>query len=337
MLVVFAPVRYNGEKDENRRASAVNFSNISYFLAIVEEGNISAASRKLYISQQALSEQLKKLEDEIGAPLLKRGKSVQMTPAGECLYRDGRELLRIYNNMMESIQDLTLSRRRRITLGVPTFGTPPYLPALLARFYAKYPEYEIAVVKRQHTDVAHNMNGVDLYISPLPLSPHLENNIVLDHDPYHAVFQRHLAERVYGERWSAAERALIETQDLGAIRQLPFIALRDRYGQLMQDLTLIFDEYHLSPVFGFSSENLDLNEHACIHGRGCLLVAESCAKALFSRCAPEKAAELLSYPIRVTSFETKTCISYRKGVRLHPAELRFIEEARGLLNQPGNP
>ena len=35
-----------GKKTKKRRASAVNFSNISYFLAIVEEGNISAASRK---------------------------------------------------------------------------------------------------------------------------------------------------------------------------------------------------------------------------------------------------------------------------------------------------
>ena len=140
----------------------MNFSNINYFLAIVEEGSISAAARKLYISQQALSEQLKKMEEEVGAPLLKRGKNSGLTGAGECLYRDGRELLRIYNSMMEDIRDVTTKRRRKITLGVPTFWTPPFLPELLLRFRDKYPEYEVAVVKRQHTDIEHSMSGVDL-------------------------------------------------------------------------------------------------------------------------------------------------------------------------------
>ena len=116
----------------------MNFSNINYFLAIVEEGSISAAARKLYISQQALSEQLRKMEDEVGAPLLKRGKNFDLTVAGECLYRDGRELLRIYTSMLEDIQDVTTRRRKKITLGIPTFWTPPYLPALLSLFRKKY-------------------------------------------------------------------------------------------------------------------------------------------------------------------------------------------------------
>ena len=44
----------------------MNFLNIKYFIAIAEEQNISAAARKLYVSQQSLSEHLKKLETEIG-------------------------------------------------------------------------------------------------------------------------------------------------------------------------------------------------------------------------------------------------------------------------------
>lgn len=51
----------------------MNFLNIKYFIAIAEEQNISAAARKLYVSQQSLSEHLKKLETEIGAPLLSGG------------------------------------------------------------------------------------------------------------------------------------------------------------------------------------------------------------------------------------------------------------------------
>ncbi|MGN0968903.1 MAG: LysR family transcriptional regulator [Oscillospiraceae bacterium] len=309
----------------------MNFSNISYFLAIVEEGSISAAARKLYISQQALSEQLKKMEAEVGAPLLKRGKSSELTVAGECLCRDGRELLRIYNSMMEDIRDVTLSRKRKITLGIPTFWTPPYLPELLSRIHEKYPEYEITVVKRQHTDIEHNMNGVDLYLSSLPLSPHLENHIVLDSDPFHVTFQRALAEKVYRDRWEAVEAQLIQTQDLALLREMPFIALRDRYGQLMQSLDLIFNEYRFTPTFGFNSENFDLNEHACISGQGCLLSTESHTKWWLYKNESPQARELLSYPVRVTSFEPKIAISHSKGLHLHAEEIRFIQEAKNIL------
>lgn len=307
----------------------MNFSNINYFLAIVEEGSISAAARKLYISQQALSEQLRKMEEEVGAPLLKRGKNSELTTAGECLYRDGRELLRIYTSMMEDIQDVTTKRKKKITLGIPTFWTPPYLPELLVRFRAKYPEYEIAIVRRQHTDIEHNMNGVDLYFSALPLSPHLENHIILEQDPFHVTFHRTLAEQVYSNRWSEIEVRLKETGSLSFIKELPFIALRDRYGQLVQSLTLIFNEYRFSPTFGFNSENFDLNEHACKNAMGCLLTTKSHVDHFLS----QSSSDLLAYPIHVTSFESKMALSHKKGLHLHAGEVRFIEETQKFFDE----
>lgn len=309
----------------------MNFSNIRYFLAIVEEGSISAAARKLYISQQALSEQLKKMEAEVGAPLLKRGKGAELTVAGECLCRDGRELLRIYNSMMEDIGSVTRSRKQKITLGIPTFWTPPYLPELLARIREKCPEYEITVVKRQHTDIEHGMSGVDLYLSALPLSPHLENHIVLDDDPFHVTVQRRLAEQVYGSRWAAVEARLIRTGDLSALQEMPFIILRDRYGQLVQSLSLIFREHRFSPIIGFDSESFDLNESACLQGQGCLLTTRSHTKWWLGKDEVRRTGALLSFPIRVASFETKMAVSCRKGLRLHAEELRILQELKHIV------
>ena len=185
----------------------------------------------------------------------------------------------------------------------------------------------MAVVKRQHTDIEHSMRGVDLYLSSLPLSPHLENQIVLDSDPFHVTFHRNLAEQFFQRRWNAVENQLLQTQDLSLLKELPFIALRDRYGQLVQSLTLIFNEYHFSPVLGFNSENFDLNEHACIHGMGCLLSTKSHVDYLLRK----ESSDLVSYPIKVTSFETKMAISHKKGLHLHAGEVRFIEEATSLL------
>ena len=64
------------------------------FVAVAEEGNISRAAKRKFLTQPALSRQIKVLEEEIGQPLLERqAHSVRLTPVGEALLREARELL----------------------------------------------------------------------------------------------------------------------------------------------------------------------------------------------------------------------------------------------------
>lgn len=310
----------------------MTFTSIKYFLAIVEEGSISAAARNLYISQQALSEQLKKLEAEIGVSLLCRS-PFRLTDAGVCFYEGCKKLIGTYDDMMLEIEGIVQTRQKKITIAVPTYCTHPCLLDFLGYFQRKYPEYEVTVIKRQHTDIAHNMNGVDLYLSYLPLSPDLENHILLESDPYYVTFQRTLAERVYGERWECVEEQLLQTRDLSLLKEMPFILLRDRYGQVTQDLQDIFSEYHFKPIVSFNSENYEMNHQTCYNGLGCLLTSESIVKRSFYDNPSLNTQELLSYPIKVSSFETKMAISSEKGKPLHSAEQRFIQEFSGFMKK----
>ena len=67
---------------------------LRYFVAVAEAGNISRAAQKMFLTQSALSRQIKALEDEIGQCLLERqAHSIRLTPAGETLLREARELL----------------------------------------------------------------------------------------------------------------------------------------------------------------------------------------------------------------------------------------------------
>ncbi|MDO4648392.1 MAG: LysR family transcriptional regulator [Eubacteriales bacterium] len=148
----------------------MNILSMQYFQAVVEEGSISAAARKLFISQQTMSEHIRKLEAEIGTPLFIRGKTLSLTLAGESFLMNSKEILRLNEVMMNDIQHITNDRLNRITVAIPTCFTPPYLGAIVSRFIDKHPQCEVRVVKRQHRDIAHNMNGVDLYMCFLSLS-----------------------------------------------------------------------------------------------------------------------------------------------------------------------
>lgn len=74
--------------------SLVNLRHLRAWLAVVEEGSITAAARRLWISQPALSQQLKALESFVGGELLERlHRGVQPTPLGRALMDDARATL----------------------------------------------------------------------------------------------------------------------------------------------------------------------------------------------------------------------------------------------------
>lgn len=311
----------------------MNFLNIKYFIAIVEEQSISAAARKLFVSQQALSEHLKKLENEIGVPLFERGSPFCLTAAGECFYDGSRELMDVYNRTLCNIDSITSKRRSKITIGIATYGMPPFLPELLIRFREKYSQYDVDIVKRLHSDISHNMRGVDLYISYLPVDENMDYVSLIDEDPYCVAFQKSLALKTYGDQWESIEDKLLETQDLSLLRNMPFLILRDRQSLLSRDLDNIFKEYHLTPIIAYNSENGDLNDELCLKGIGCLLAPSDYINRRFYSDENAQSTELLSYPIKVTSFRQTLAICYRKGQHLHAAERCFINETKILFTK----
>jgi len=88
---------------------------LRYFVAVAETGNISAAAKKIFLTQPALSRQIKALENEIGQCLLeRRAHSVHLTPIGEGLLREARELLQHADQVLERVRSAGRGVRLRI-------------------------------------------------------------------------------------------------------------------------------------------------------------------------------------------------------------------------------
>jgi LysR family nitrogen assimilation transcriptional regulator len=90
------------------------------FLKIAELGSISRAAGALGVSQPSLSQQILRLEDEVGAKLFERtARGVRITSAGEILVRNGREALKFLEAAPEEIRRAAAEDRNRVALGMP--------------------------------------------------------------------------------------------------------------------------------------------------------------------------------------------------------------------------
>ena len=88
---------------------------LRYFVAVAEQGNISQAAKRIFLTQSALSRQIKALEDEIGQCLLERqAHSIRLTPVGEALLRDARDLLQHAEQVLERARNAGRGPRLRI-------------------------------------------------------------------------------------------------------------------------------------------------------------------------------------------------------------------------------
>jgi LysR family tcuABC transcriptional regulator len=121
---------------------------LKYFVQIVESGSLAKASRQLFIAQPALSQQMARLEDEVGKSLLVRSsRGVAPTENGEALYHHAKFMLRQMDQAVAVARQETAAVSGRVALGLaPTTVCQLGLPLTL-HLRAKYPGLRLNVVE----------------------------------------------------------------------------------------------------------------------------------------------------------------------------------------------
>lgn len=113
---------------------------LQYFIAVVEEGTISAAARKLNISQPPLSTQIRLLENELGTQLFIRGaRQITLTPAGRTLYQYALEMTDIERQALEEIREMSHGGTGTVRVGCISSSHVPEVYGGFTRFHEKYP------------------------------------------------------------------------------------------------------------------------------------------------------------------------------------------------------
>jgi len=98
---------------------SLNYHHLHYFWASAREGSVTRASRKLHISQPAVSAQIRKLENDLGESLFTRsGRTLVLTEAGRVVYRYAEEIFGLGTELVEALKGRPTGRPARLVVGI---------------------------------------------------------------------------------------------------------------------------------------------------------------------------------------------------------------------------
>lgn len=141
---------------------------LEYFLAVVEEQSITAASEKLHITQPTLSRQLREMEEDLGKTLFIRGrKKIILTEYGELVYRRAQEMIAISNQMLEELKTGDYNLSGNITIGTPDNKSIMYLLEVIKEMNLQNPDLRFNFISGNEQELKALMenNELDFMIS----------------------------------------------------------------------------------------------------------------------------------------------------------------------------
>jgi DNA-binding transcriptional LysR family regulator len=128
----------------------MNERHVRSFLAVVDDGTVTRAARRLHVAQPSLSQTLVTLETDIGAQLFERaGRGLRLTPAGSALIGPARQVLRAIDEARAAVSEVIELRTGTVTL--TTLATLAVAPVadLIGRYRRHYPGIKVRVLESE--------------------------------------------------------------------------------------------------------------------------------------------------------------------------------------------
>ena len=147
----------------------MDFREMLYITTVADCRSITAAARKLYISQPSLSHIVSKVEQDVGVKLFDRGTSpLTITYAGEKYVETARKILLMSDNLRKELIDAGLGEKGRINFGMPTERAGYMLPAVIPEFKKQYPGIELQVMEAKSDELLKAIlrDDISFYVIP---------------------------------------------------------------------------------------------------------------------------------------------------------------------------
>ena len=301
----------------------MRIEHMRFFLTVADAGSISRAANDLFISQQTLSAIIRKLEEDVGTPLLIRHHNgVSLTEAGKNYYECAKQITALYGDFLKRVQhpDAGLSGKLEIYI-LPMMEAQA--GEILARFSADHPHVVIDARNSSYEEILDTFKNYPdekvnraalIVIPPLEMESFLKQNQELDFTP------------LKQNRFSAAVK---NTSPLASRESISFEELL-RYPIISYEAPIGISRYmqalirrHGRPNIAFASGNVSLCLQAASRGQAVFLVPDDSGdNPLFQSVF----STLARVPIEGDMGFTMGCLLYA-GEKNRPLQGGFLRSA----------
>jgi LysR family transcriptional regulator, hydrogen peroxide-inducible genes activator len=237
---------------------------LRYLCAIADTGSFTRAAEHCHVAQPSLSQQISRLEDELGTRLFDRlGRSIRLTEAGRAFLPHARAVLHQTELARSEIDGRRRDARGTVTVGVIPTIAPYFMPKRIAAFARRYPDATLRIVEETTPVLVESLRSlaIDLAILSLPLR-HRDFEIA----PL-------LTERLYAALPPGHPRAAAASLSLRELRDDRFVLLRDSH--CFRGITLdVCMRARLDPRIAFESGQFSSLLGMVAAGVGVTLVPE---------------------------------------------------------------
>ena len=155
----------------------MEFKQLRSFVEVMHQGGFTQAAKTLHISQSAVSKQVAQLEQSLGTPLLERlGSQLRLTAAGSVVLQRAEGMLRLRNELLSELDDLSQLARGELRLGLPLLGSDALFAGLFAEYRRRYPNISIQLLEGGSRNVEQAVLSGELELggSLLPKDPQFD-------------------------------------------------------------------------------------------------------------------------------------------------------------------
>lgn len=310
----------------------MNFYNMKCFLELAKQMNFHRAAEKLYVSEQALSGMVNRMEKECGAMLLERTPKVKLTSAGEVFARKAHEILELMSDMTDEIKDIASEESGILRIGITRARANILLPETVPEFLQSHPRVSLEFIT-DSSSVLHEKllnDELNLAISASSATPSgiVQERLMSEH--VCAVIPKEIYHRQYPEL-QEQETARGMPLDFARFAQERF--LLPPAGLLHEMAESVFIDHGISPRYPLFIEDTEMLVQLAAKNAGIAFAFAYYAEAVQKK---REAGNIYLFPFEGPGAGVDVMVSYRKARYMDRITRDFIDltkEKASLISQ----
>lgn len=295
----------------------MDFALLKSFIAVADEKSISSAAQHLFISQQTLSKQIAKLEEELGTPLFVRSRPLGLTADGVNFLRTAKGIMALKQQYEDSCSK-RIGKSQYIHMGIEHSIAQAVLPHVLPDFLAAHPDtyVKLSEASPEILQKAISHEGVDLVIGSINNPPDTHEIVELCYKPMLLVVPKPVMERLSGDRLDEMVGRFSQMADMRYFRDEPFIKI-SRVSSGGRALSAYLKHFDMEPRFVCELTNLENGFQLANSGMGLFIYPKFFWDMISAELQEDYLNNIYLFPLPQLPELESICAYYHKETGLH--------------------